>query len=105
MPIYEYRCESCGHELEALQKMSEAPLTECPKCGASSLKKQVSAAGFQLKGSGWYVTDFRDKGKKQDSKPSDPGNGDAKPAGDAGKSETKSETKDAAPKSSDAAAK
>lgn len=64
MPIYEYRCTSCGHELEALQKLSEAPLTQCPACNASALKKKVSAAGFQLKGSGWYVTDFRNSGAK-----------------------------------------
>ena len=68
MPIYEYRCASCGHELEALQKLSEAPLTECPACHAAALKKKVSAAGFQLKGSGWYVTDFRNSGAKQPAK-------------------------------------
>ena len=59
MPIYAYKCESCGHAKDVLQKMSDAPLTECPQCGASSFQKQVTAAGFQLKGSGWYVTDFR----------------------------------------------
>ena len=59
MPIYEYRCSKCGHELEALQRLADAPLSECPACHASALVKQVSAAGFQLKGSGWYVTDFR----------------------------------------------
>src|SRR5512135_3210123 len=64
MPIYEYRCASCGHELEALQKLSDAPLTECPACHKPDLKKLVSAAGFQLKGSGWYVTDFRNSGGK-----------------------------------------
>ena len=64
MPIYEYRCASCGHELEALQKLSDAPLTECPACHKPELKKLVSAAGFQLKGSGWYVTDFRNSGGK-----------------------------------------
>lgn len=62
MPIYEYACQACGHQLEVLQKMSEAPLTECPECGKPELKKLVSAAGFQLKGSGWYVTDFKGKG-------------------------------------------
>lgn len=61
MPIYEYRCDKCGHELEAIQKMSADPLTECPACGEAALRKLVSAAGFHLKGSGWYVTDFRDK--------------------------------------------
>ena len=59
MPIYEYRCSSCGHELEALQKLAEAPLVVCPSCNADALVKLVSAAGFQLKGSGWYATDFK----------------------------------------------
>lgn len=59
MPIYAYRCEACGFAKDVLQKMSDAPLTECPTCGKSAFKKQVTAAGFQLKGSGWYVTDFR----------------------------------------------
>jgi putative FmdB family regulatory protein len=59
MPIYAYKCESCGHAKDALQKISDAPLTVCPQCGAPAFKKQVTAAGFQLKGSGWYVTDFR----------------------------------------------
>jgi putative FmdB family regulatory protein len=59
MPIYAYKCESCGHAKDALQKISDAPLTVCPQCGEPAFKKQVTAAGFQLKGSGWYVTDFR----------------------------------------------
>ncbi len=59
MPIYAYRCTSCGHAQDVLQKMSDAVLTVCPACGASTYAKQVTAAGFQLKGSGWYVTDFR----------------------------------------------
>lgn len=59
MPIYAYRCEACGFAKDVLQKISDAPLTECPSCGKSAFKKQVTAAGFQLKGSGWYVTDFR----------------------------------------------
>lgn len=59
MPIYAYRCEVCGFAKDVLQKMSDAPLSECPSCGKSGFKKQVTAAGFQLKGSGWYVTDFR----------------------------------------------
>ncbi|HJU21551.1 MAG TPA: FmdB family zinc ribbon protein [Casimicrobiaceae bacterium] len=77
MPIYEYRCDSCGHELEVLQKISDAPMRECPACHASALKKKVSAAGFQLKGSGWYVTDFRDSGAKakKDGKAVDKTNG------------------------------
>ena len=65
MPIYEYRCEGCGHELEVIQKMSEAVLRDCPQCGEPRLKKLVSAAGFQLKGTGWYATDFKDSGKKK----------------------------------------
>lgn len=59
MPIYAYRCSACGHAKDVLQKMSDAPLTTCPACGAEAFSKQVTAAGFQLKGSGWYVTDFR----------------------------------------------
>ncbi|MDD0839260.1 zinc ribbon domain-containing protein [Curvibacter sp. HBC61] len=59
MPIYAYKCESCGHSKDVLQKISDAPLTDCPACGAASFRKQITAAGFQLKGSGWYVTDFR----------------------------------------------
>ena len=59
MPIYAYKCGSCGHAKDVLQKMSDAPLTQCPACGADTFTKQVTAAGFQLKGSGWYVTDFR----------------------------------------------
>ncbi len=60
MPIYAYKCESCGHAKDVLQKMSDAPLVDCPVCGVPAFKKQLTAAGFQLKGSGWYVTDFRD---------------------------------------------
>lgn len=59
MPIYAYRCAACGHAKDVLQKMSDEPLTVCPQCGAGSFAKQLTAAGFQLKGSGWYVTDFR----------------------------------------------
>ncbi len=59
MPIYAYNCGSCGHAKDVLQKISDAPLTACPACGAQAFSKQVTAAGFQLKGSGWYATDFR----------------------------------------------
>ena len=59
MPIYAYRCSDCGHAQDVLQRMSDPVLTVCPSCGANSYTKQVTAAGFQLKGSGWYVTDFR----------------------------------------------
>ena len=59
MPIYAYKCGACGHAKDVLQKISDAPLTQCPACGAEAFSKQITAAGFQLKGSGWYVTDFR----------------------------------------------
>ncbi|MDM0051821.1 FmdB family zinc ribbon protein [Variovorax sp. J22R115] len=62
MPIYAYKCSACGFAKDVLQKMSDAPLSECPACSASAFSKQLTAAGFQLKGSGWYVTDFRDGG-------------------------------------------
>ena len=64
MPIYEYQCAACGHELEKLQKISDLPLTECPACGKATLQKRVSAAGFRLKGGGWYETDFKQGAKK-----------------------------------------
>ena len=70
MPIYAYKCESCGHAKDVLQKMSDPVLTDCPACGAPAFKKQLTSAGFQLKGSGWYVTDFRD-GKGGADKPKD----------------------------------
>jgi len=65
MPIYEYVCDPCGHHLEALQKISEAPLIYCPECGEATLRKKVSAAAFRLKGTGWYETDFKDSGKEK----------------------------------------
>ncbi len=68
MPIYEYRCAECGHELEKLQKISDAPLTDCPACGKPALQKLVSAAGFRLKGGGWYETDFKSGNKKNIAK-------------------------------------
>src|SRR5437867_11150489 len=80
MPIYEYRCAACKHELEALQKLSDAPLRTCPKCGKNELSKLMSAAGFHLKGSGWYATDFKNSGAKPAAK-------------DAAKSDSKSEAK------------
>lgn len=64
MPIYEYQCQSCGHQLEAIQKMSDAPLVDCPACASPNLQKQISASGFRLKGGGWYETDFKSGGKK-----------------------------------------
>ena len=64
MPIYEYQCEACGHKFEALQKISDAPLKDCPECGKPALNKLISAAGFRLKGGGWYETDFKTGNKK-----------------------------------------
>jgi putative FmdB family regulatory protein len=64
VPIYEYQCDACGHEMEALQKLSDAPLVDCPSCEKPALKKQISAAGFRLKGGGWYETDFKSGSKK-----------------------------------------
>jgi putative FmdB family regulatory protein len=95
MPIYEYRCEACGHQEEFLQKVSEPPLTECPACRKNTFSKLLSAAGFQLKGSGWYATDFRNKGTKAPEKKD---KADAKPEAKAeakteAKTETKTETK------------
>jgi putative FmdB family regulatory protein len=71
MPIYAYRCAACGHAKDVLQKLSDAPLTDCPSCGAPRFEKQVTAAGFQLKGSGWYVTDFREGANKKADKAAD----------------------------------
>jgi putative FmdB family regulatory protein len=65
MPIYEYRCGACGHEIEALQKMSDGPLRKCPECGKSQLRRLVSAPSFRLKGGGWYETDFKGNGEKK----------------------------------------
>ena len=103
MPIYAYRCSACGHAKDVLQKLSDAPLTTCPACGAESFSKQVTAAGFQLKGSGWYVTDFRDGNKKSatDKKPDGEGGAgaDGKTDGGSNGDATKADAKaaDAAP--------
>ena len=67
MPIYEYKCENCGHQFEKLQKMSDPPAITCPKCNKDSLKKMVSAAAFKLTGTGWYETDFKEKKSKTDN--------------------------------------
>jgi putative FmdB family regulatory protein len=112
MPIYEYRCQACGLEQEVLQKISEPALSDCPECGKPSLKKLVSAAGFQLKGTGWYVTDFRDKNKgggKKEEKESGtqsekvaaekPGNGKSEVKASGDKSDSTSAAKSANPPS------
>jgi len=67
MPIYEYQCQACGHTMEAMQRMSDKPLTVCPQCTKAQLQKIISRSGFQLKGEGWYVTDFRDGKNKKDT--------------------------------------
>ena len=83
MPIYAYRCAGCGHTKDVLQKLSDAPLTVCPACGAPSLSKQITAAGFQLKGSGWYATDFKN-GNVPADKPAEGGKAEGgKAPGDA----------------------
>jgi putative FmdB family regulatory protein len=78
MPIYEYRCTACGHQQEFLQKASDAPYTVCTQCGKETFSKMLSAAGFQLKGSGWYATDFKNKGSKQKADPKSGAGGEAK---------------------------
>ena len=88
MPIYAYRCASCGHSRDVLQKISDPVLTTCPVCGAEQFQKQVTAAGFQLKGSGWYVTDFRGGSSAKAEKSTEPAAGDAK-GGEAPKTESK----------------
>jgi putative FmdB family regulatory protein len=97
VPIYEYRCEACGHQDEHLQKLSEPQLTVCPACSKPTYKKMLSAAGFQLKGSGWYATDFKNTGKKPADKKADSkaetkteAKADSKPES---KTETKTESK------------
>ena len=101
MPIYEYRCESCGHQQEFLQKVSDTPLTVCPQCGKPTFTKMVTAAGFQLKGSGWYVTDFRNKSSSKPGAKSEPkaeGGSESKPAGESKPAESKpAESKPATP--------
>ena len=94
MPIYAYKCSSCGHTKDALQKISDAPLTECSACGSATFAKQLTAPGFQLKGSGWYVTDFRDGKKAGGDAKTEAEKSDAKPDGKTEvKPETKTETK------------
>lgn len=97
MPIYEYRCSTCGFQKEYLQKVSDPVLTRCPECGKETFSKLLSAAGFQLKGSGWYATDFKNSGTKPgksggEAKPEGKNEGSKDSAGEA-KAETKPETK------------
>jgi putative FmdB family regulatory protein len=90
MPIYEYKCAACGHREEHLQKVSEKPLAKCPACGRKKYRKQLSAAGFQLKGSGWYATDFKSSGKKAEDKKAEDKKADTKAEA---KTESKTEAK------------
>ncbi len=94
MPIYEYQCQSCQHQLEALQKMSDAPLEQCPECDKPALRKKVSAAAFRLKGGGWYETDFKTGDKKNlaNDGSGDKKGGDKTPSKDSGGKDGSSST-------------
>ena len=113
MPIYEYRCTACGFQKEFLQKLSDAPLKDCPECGKASLSKMVTAAGFQLKGSGWYATDFKhgaqakagDKADKPEAKTETKAEDKSAAKADAKPAAEKSTTEAAAKKSDAPAAK
>lgn len=89
MPIYEYVCQKCGHDFEALQKVSEAPLRKCPECGALRLKKLVSKPTFRLKGTGWYETDFKKDGKRLLAESGDGGGAAAKDGAESGAKDDK----------------
>jgi len=91
MPIYEYECKACGHRFEAIQKISDDPLVDCPECQKKELKKLISAAGFRLKGGGWYETDFKKNKQKNlasDAKDTKKGTGDDKKPSDSAKSQS-----------------
>lgn len=99
MPIYEYQCNACGYLFDVMQKMSDAPETICPECSKDSVVRLVSAAGFQLKGTGWYVTDFKNKAPAKETKPADTtGKNSSTPSptntGSATSTETKTTAKD-----------
>ncbi|MCY3641649.1 MAG: zinc ribbon domain-containing protein [Gammaproteobacteria bacterium] len=83
MPIYEYRCGNCGYEMEAIQKISEAPLVDCPRCETAQLRKKISRVAFRLKGSGWYETDFK-SGQQRNLAGADNDSGKDQPSGDGG---------------------
>jgi putative FmdB family regulatory protein len=89
MPIYEYQCQQCGHQLEVIQKIADAPLSACPACNENKLKKLVSASSFRLKGSGWYETDFKTKNKKQLAESTNVESGGDKSASEKSTGETK----------------
>lgn len=94
MPIYEYRCDACGHELERLQKMSDEPLKDCPECGKPALQKLISAAGFRLKGGGWYETDFKGGKKRNVAADGNASSGGADASSGAAKSTSKASSGD-----------
>ncbi len=93
MPIYAYRCTACGHAKDVLQKLSDPLLSTCPACGAEAFTKQVTAAGFQLKGSGWYVTDFKGGGAAPAAAATKAGDAAPAPAASEGKSDSKPDSK------------
>jgi putative FmdB family regulatory protein len=97
MPIYAYKCGSCGHAKDVLQKLSDAPLTVCPHCGADAFAKQLTAAGFQLKGSGWYATDFKGGAGAASAAATAPVAGEATPGQASGSSEPAASTAAATP--------
>ena len=96
MPIYEYKCKDCGHQEEFLQKVSEPPIAKCPVCGKAKFQKMLSTAGFQLKGSGWYATDFKSGSKKPEAKTESKTESKTETKAEK-KSETKTESKTEAP--------
>jgi putative FmdB family regulatory protein len=97
MPIYAYKCDACGYAKDVLQKMSDPQLTDCPSCGQATFKKQLTAAGFQLKGTGWYVTDFREGGGKNNAPAADAKSGDSPaPSADSVASASESKSADSA---------
>lgn len=103
MPIYAYKCESCGFAKDVLQKMSDAPLAECPACAQATFQKQVTAAGFQLKGSGWYATDFKGAGAAPATAVAPAAGAEAAPAAPAGEAASSSKPESAAPAAAPAA--
>ena len=106
MPIYAYQCQGCGHKLEKIQRLSDAPLTDCPQCNQASLKKQITAASFKLTGTGWYETDFKNK-SSDNNKSTDNSSSKATSAentSDTKKSDKKDSKKETKPKSTKDAA-
>lgn len=100
MPIYEYQCQACGHRLESLQKLSEEPLKDCPACGQPTLNRLVSAAGFRLKGGGWYETDFKSGNKRNVAESTSSTSASSTSSGDSGSAGTSSAPASSTPASS-----